>query len=520
MTHPSRVCLYLELALLASISSAVLRGVDGVPVTVEVHVSSGLPSFTVVGLPDVSCREARDRVRAAVLSSGLGWPQQRITVNLAPSGLPKAGAGLDLAMAVGVLVASGALEPDQVRDTAFLGELGLDGSLRPVTGLVPLVDAIGTTTVVVAPQGAVEARCWAATGSRRRLAGRARPGAAGAAAVGRGICPPSPATDPADRPPDLAEVRGQPLARRALEVAAAGAHHLLMVGPPGAGKTMLAQRLAGLLPPLDPGSALQATKVHSAAGERLPPGGLLRLAPFRAPHHNASMAALVGGGSAWLRPGEISLATGGVLFLDELAEFSPAVLDALRQPLEEGWIRIARAYGAVQFPARFLLVAATNPCACGNAGTGAWCRCSEAARRRYRRRLSGPLLDRFDLRLAVHRPDPEALTAAHAEECSAVVAERVRAVREVCLHRGVVTNRELTPALLNRHAVPDRAARALLRDALRAQRITARGVDRVRRVARTLADLDGAHGPGLADEHVALAMHLRADPDLLLGAEE
>ncbi|MEZ5262810.1 MAG: ATP-binding protein [Acidimicrobiales bacterium] len=346
------MCLYLELALLASISSAVLRGVDGVPVTVEVHVSSGLPSFTVVGLPDVSCREARDRVRAAVLSSGLGWPQQRITVNLAPSGLPKAGAGLDLAMAVGVLVASGALEPDQVRDTAFLGELGLDGSLRPVTGLVPLVDAIGTTTVVVAPEGAVEA---GVLGRHRVRAAASLAGLVGALQGllpwERGICPPSPATDPADRPPDLAEVRGQPVARRALEVAAAGAHHLLMVGPPGAGKTMLAQRLAGLLPPLDPGSALQATKVHSAAGERLPPGGLLRLAPFRAPHHNASMAALVGGGSAWLRPGEISLATGGVLFLDELAEFSPAVLDALRQPLEEGWIRIARAYGAVQFPA-------------------------------------------------------------------------------------------------------------------------------------------------------------------------
>ncbi|MCU1377117.1 MAG: putative magnesium chelatase [Acidimicrobiales bacterium] len=499
--------------MLAIVPSAVLHGVEGRPVRVEVHVSNGLPGFTVVGLPDTACRESRDRVRAALLSSSLPWPLRKVTVNLAPSGVRKQGAGLDLAIAIGLLAANGDLPADAVAGCAFLGELGLDGTVRPVTGTVPLVDALHAPTVVVATSAATEAA----------LVGRHQVRAVGtlleAVAALRGE---QPWPDPPDPPPvvppppgpDLADVRGQRVARLALEVSAAGGHHLLLVGPPGAGKTMLAARLPGLLPDLDDPEALEATRIHSAAGETLPSAGLVRRPPFRAPHHGASAVSLVGGGTALLRPGEISLASNGVLFLDELGEFPPTVLDGLRQPLEEGVIRITRARGSARFPARFLLVAATNPCPCGQGGPPGACRCSDQARSRYARRLTGPLVDRFDLRVDVSRPDPGELLTGPSGEPTAEVAQRVLAARARARRRGVRCNAELPAPRLDELAPVTPGALRLLDMALRVGTLSGRGLHRVRRVARTLADLAGRDGP-LAEEDIGLALQLRAEPEAL-----
>ncbi|HEY2811909.1 MAG TPA: YifB family Mg chelatase-like AAA ATPase [Acidimicrobiales bacterium] len=494
--------------MLASIPSATLLGVDGHPVTVEVHVAVGIPSFAIVGLPDAACREARDRIRAALATSGIEWPNKKITVNLAPSGLRKIGSGLDLAMAVGLLVASERVPSFAVDGVGFVGELGLDGSIRPVPGVLSLVDALECRSIVVGPGAYHEAALL--SGARVQVAWnlvelfdallglQPWPGP-----------PPQPQAPPEPPPPDLADVRGQPVARFALEVAAAGNHHVLFVGPPGAGKTMLARRLPGLLPPLDDQIALESTRVHSAAGMGRA-GGLMRRPPFRSPHHGASSVSLAGGGSGAVRPGEISLAHGGVLFLDELGEFQATVLDVLRQPLEEGVIRVARAAVRVELPAQFLLVAAMNPCPCGEGGILAMCRCSPAAQARYRRRVSGPLLDRFDLRVEVARPEVDHLLVSGREEPSAAVAARVARARALAHGRGVRSNAELRGEPLDEAAPLTAGAKSVLETALRAGRLSGRGASRVRAVARTIADLRDAKS--VDAEHIALAMTLRVDP--------
>ena len=509
--------------MIASIPSAVLLGVDGRPISVEVHVSNGLPGLTIVGLPDAAVRESRDRVRAALASSGLAWPRRRITVNLAPSGMRKAGAGLDLPVAMGVLVASGVLDPAAVAGLAFIGELGLDGSVRGVPGTLVLADALVDHRLVVAEASLDEARlaggpCVSAPTLSEvvaRCTGR-RPWAD----------PPTPdrthdrRPEHSDRHPavDLADVLGQPVARRALEAAAAGGHHLLLVGPPGAGKTLLATRVAGLLPDLDGPTARDVTRIHSAAGELRPGDGLATRPPFRAPHHGVSVVALIGGGSAAMRPGEIGLAHGGTLFLDELGEFPIAVLDALRQPLEDGIVRVSRSRGSITYPARFLLVAAMNPCPCGDAGTPGTCRCSPAARARYARRLSGPLLDRFDLAVRVERPGVDDLVALRPAEASAPVAARVLEARRRAAGRGVAVNADLPFGTLDDTVPLEPEAQGLLERLLRSGRLSARGLHRVRRLARTLADLDGS-GPELSVPHVAEAAFLRGSRALLLGEE-
>jgi len=499
--------------MLACVRSAMLFGVEGLIIDVQVHVSTGLPSYTVVGLPDAAVRESRDRVRAALLSSGLTWPLRRVTVNLAPSGVRKSGPGLDLPFALALMMAADEL-PDGVLDgVAVIGELGLDGTLRPVPGVLAMVDALrraGTSAVLLPADNAPEA----ALVTGMRILPATSLAQARSALKGEEEWPPPPRSprslmdgaDGDDIVTDLSVVRGLAGGRKALEVAAAGAHHLFMVGPPGAGKTLLARCLPSVLPPLEDDESLEVTRIHSAAGQPLG-GQLVRSRPFRAPHHTASAAALVGGGRGRPSPGEVTLAHRGVLFLDELGEFSPLVLDALRQPLEERVVRIARQGASVAFPADFLLIACSNPCPCGLGPPR--CICSEAHRLRYRRRLSAPLIDRFDLRVALGPAAPGDPAGAPSQPMKDRVTEAI--ARQRRRYRNLPWRRNARiPASALRRAIPlTPAAEDALQQAAYRREWSGRGLACTHRVARTLADLSGTEA--ISPEHVMLAASLRED---------
>lgn len=473
----------------------------------EVDVSSGLPGFDIVGLPDTAVREARERVRAAIRNSGFEFPLRRITVNLAPAERRKEGTGFDLAIAIAILRASGQL-PAEVPQLC-VGELALDGGVRPVRGVLPRASRAcraGVAGALVAAENAPEAS--AAGGD---VVGVATLRAAVAHLDGSlrlaPAAPPPPPAEPAWEV-DLGDIVGQDTPKRALEIAAAGRHNLLLVGPPGTGKTLLAQALPSILPPLDGDEAMAASVVHSVAGLVDPARPLLGARPFRAPHHTASRLALVGGGTP-PRPGEVSLAHTGALFLDELTHFSPQVLDTLREPLQEGRITIARAGTSATYPARFTLVAAMNPCPCGRLGDPVTpCSCLPDQVDRYNARISGPLLDRVDLRVHVPRVPYEELRDAAPRERSAEVRRRVIAARERMAARGRSANADLTPRELRRHCSLDGPAELLLGRAVRDRRLSARAYHRVLRVSRTIADLAGSDL--VAREHLASALLLRA----------
>jgi len=509
--------------MVSRISTVAFEGIEAVPVDVQVMVSPGKMNMHIVGLPDKAVAESRERVQSALHASGLSMPPKKVTVNLAPADLPKEGSHFDLPIALGLMAALGAVPADALASYVVLGELSLDGTIAPVAGVLPAAIAANALAKgLICPKECGPEAAWAgedtdivAPASLISLANHFR----GTQVLSR----PQPARREAvANLPDLADIKGQETAKRALEVAAAGGHNLLMVGPPGSGKSMLAQRLPSILPPLTPAELLDVSMIASIAGQ-LAGGKLSDRRPFRAPHHSASMAAMVGGGLR-VKPGEVSLAHNGVLFLDEFPEFTPQALDALRQPLETGECVIARANHRVSYPARIQLVAAMNPCRCGMAGEpGHSCTRGPRCRSDYQARISGPLMDRIDLRVEVPAVMPGDLIRSRPGEPSAGVAKRVAAARTVQTERyamlgveGVTTNAHCPTALIEQVADVDTGGMQLLSDAADQMKFSARAYHRIMKVARTLADLDGAAQTGRI--HVAEAISYRIAGERLASA--
>lgn len=499
----------------AKTHGATTLGVDGVIIDVEVDVSNGLPCFEMVGMPDAMVREAKERVRTAIKNSGIRMQQDKVTVNLAPAGIRKDSAGLDLPIAVALMAAYGILSAEKLTDFLFVGELSLEGKCRRVNGVLPMAikaKEMGIMQLVVPRANVNEAllvndiKVYGVDGLAELVGFLAGKEELLPAVKSEGQA------DDAEWPDDFSDVQGQFAAKRAFEIAAAGGHNLIMVGSPGAGKTMLARRMSSILPPMDQQEALEVTKIYSIAGLLKNNSGLIKNRPFRSPHHTVSTAAMIGGGSI-PRPGEVTLSHNGVLFLDELPEFSKPALESLRQPLEDGQVSVSRVNGTVRFPSRIMLIAALNPCPCGNYGSksGAICTCSAGEIQRYTRKISGPLLDRIDLHVMVERPKYEELTTATPQEPSAEIRKRVLAARALQLER-LKTYKLSCNAHMGHREIKEtchltQGAQALLAQVFEALGISARSYDRIIKVSRTIADLDASEL--IEDRHVAEAITYR-----------